>query len=48
LLRAHALVGSGCHQDAMRHLALGRRGYCEVCLDRSRSAVGDDELGGES
>jgi len=47
LLLARALSCSGCHRATMRHLAIGSRGFCEVCLDRSRSAAGDDELGGE-
>jgi len=44
---ARALICSGCHRETMRHLAIGSRAFCEVCLDRSRSAAGDDELGGE-
>jgi len=45
---ASALMCSGCHRESLRRLAIGSRSFCEVCLDRSRSAAGDDELGGES
>jgi len=47
VLLARALICSGCHRETMRYLAIGSRAFCEVCLERSRSAAGDGELGGE-
>jgi len=47
LLPSHAVICSGCHRESVPDLRVGIRGFCDACLERSRSAAGDDELGGE-
>jgi hypothetical protein len=47
LVPGRAVICCGCHHDSVPHLPVGTRGFCYVCLARSRSAADDDELGGE-